>query len=121
MSALPSDVQRATRAARIVVRTDTAVRATFPAARDGVQSPDVGYFVNAADASTVLALKAALIGTARRRFKVDCAGEALADPATAIPSYALTCAELAVTGLPALLCQIEVDFEAETTTLEVLG
>jgi hypothetical protein len=43
------------------------------------------------------------------------------DPTTGIPSYALTCAEMAASGLPVMLCQIEVDFEAETTTLEVLG
>jgi len=121
MSALPADVQRATRAAKIVVRTDTAVRETYPAARDGVQAPDAGYFADAADAATVLTAKAELIGVARRRFKVDCAGEVTVDPTTGIPSYALTCAEMAASGLPVMLCQIEVDFEAETTTLEVLG
>ena len=120
MSALPDDVQRATRSARIVTRTDADIRATYPAARDGVQSPDTGYFADAADAATVLMLKAALIGTPRRRFRVDVAGEVLVDPATAIPSYQLVCDELAA-NLPALLCQIEVDFETETTVLEVLG
>lgn len=120
MSALPADVQRATRSARIVTRTDTDIRSAYPAARDGVQSPDAGYFAVAADATTVLTAKAAMIGQARRRFRVDCAGEVIIDPSAGIPSYRLICDELAVDG-PAIVCQIEVDFETETTAMEVLG
>lgn len=120
MSALPADVQRATRSAKIVTRTDADIRTVYPAARDGVQSPDVGYFASAADAATVLTLKAALIGEPRRRFRVDCAGEVMVDPASTVPSYLLICDELSA-NLPVLLCQIEVDFETETTAMEVLG
>lgn len=120
MSALPADVQRATRSARIVTRTDSDIRATYPAARDGVQTPDAGYFADAANAATVLTAKAALIGERRRRFRVDVAGEVIVDPAAAIPSYRLICAELGFDA-PAMLCQIEVDFETETTAMEVLG
>ena len=120
MSALPADVQRATRSARIVTRTDADIRATYPAARDGAQAPDKAYFESAADATTVLTAKATLIGEKRRRFRVDCAGEVLIDPTVAIPSFRVICPELSV-NTPALLCQIEVDFETETTVLEVLG
>lgn len=120
MSALPADVQRATRSAKIVTRTDPDIRSVYPAARDGVQAPDGGFFEDAVDAATVLTAKATLFGQPRRRFRVDVAGEVIVDPRAAIPSYRLICDELGFDG-PALLCQIEVDFETETTALEVLG
>lgn len=120
MSAFPADVQRATRAARIVIDTDTAVQTAFPAARDGLQSPERGYFESAADAATVLAAKAALIGAYRRRFAVSCAGQVIPAPLTEVPSYQLVASELTA-NLPALLCRIEVDLNSETTAMEVMG
>lgn len=120
MSALPADVQRATRAARIVIDEDSAVQTAFPSARDGLQSPERGYFESATDAATVLAAKAALIGAYRRRFAVSCAGEVYPDPLAEVPSYQLVASELSA-DLPALLCRIEVDLENETTVMEVLG
>lgn len=120
MSALPADVQRATRAARIVTLTDTALRTAYPAARDGLQSPEAGFFETAANAATVLAIKASLIGTYRRRFAVQVAGEIELDPTVTIPGYQLTDSELDVDA-PVMLARIEVDLEAETCALEVFG
>lgn len=120
MSALPADVQRATRAARIVTLSDASLRTTYPAARDGLQSPEAGFFESAADASTVLALKAELIGTYRRRFRVDVAGEVELDPTSVIPCWQLVDSDLDVNA-PVMLARVEVDFEAETSALEVFG
>lgn len=120
MSALPDDVLRATRSARIVTRTDTAIRSAYPAARDGVQAPETGYFESAADGATVLTLKADLIGTYRRRFRVDVAGEPSIDPLTALPCWQLVDSDLDA-DLPVMLARIEIDHEAETASLEVFG
>lgn len=120
MSALPADVQRATRAARIVTLTDAALRTAYPAARDGLQAPEVGFFESAADAETVLELKASLIGTYRRRFAVAVAGQVEVDPTVAIPGYQLVDNELAA-DLPVMLARLEVDFENETSAMEVFG
>lgn len=120
MPALPSDVSRATRAARIVTATDSAILALYPNARDGLNNPEGGFFESATDAASVLALKKSLIGQRRRRFAVEIAGEVWIDPLTAIPSYRLIDSELNVDA-PVMVCRIEVDMEEEVTRMEVLG
>lgn len=120
MPALPSDVVRATRAAKIVTTTDSAVLALYPNARDGLANPEGGFFESDADAATVLALKKSLNGQRRRRFAVEIAGEVWIDPLTAIPSYRLFDSELDV-DTPVMVCRVEVDMEEEVTRMEVIG
>jgi len=120
MPALSADIMRATRPARIVTRTDSAIQAAFPGARDAASEPEPGLFETAADASSALALKAALIGQFRRRFLVRVADEVWIDPLSGVPTVRLKDSE---TGIDAdcLACRIELDMEQETTAVEVLG
>ncbi len=120
MAALPADIVRATRQARVVTHEDAAVKALFPDARDGSKSADPGYFENASDASAALALKAALNGTFRDRFIVSIADEVWIDPLAGVPTARVICPELGA-DLPALVTRVEVDMESETTKLETLG
>lgn len=120
MPALPADIIRATRRARIVTREDTTIRARFPAAGDQATAPEPGFFENAADAGAVLALKAALTGSYRRRFAVVTDGLTWIDPASAVPTFSLTDAELGFDG-PALLTRWRIDLNDERTELEVIG
>lgn len=115
MPAFPSDIVRATRAARTVTWAGDVTNG-----RDGLKSIEPGFFEAKADASTVLALKGALIGTARRRFLIAAQGEIAVDPASEIPSFRVVDSETSA-DLPALLCRYEYDMESEVTTTEVLG
>lgn len=120
MPALPADIIRATRRARIVTREDTAIRTRFPAAGDQANAPEPGFFETAADAVSVLELKAALTGTFRRRFAVVIDGLLWIDPATGVPSFDLVDEELGFAG-PVLVTRWRVDLNAERTELEVIG
>lgn len=120
MPALPADIVRATRRARIITRTDAAIQSAVSGARDAVSAPEAGFFESAVDASTVLDMKAALTGTFRRRFVVGLTGEVWVDPMEAIPTVTLVDSESGFSG-SAILTRIEIDLESETTSLEVLG
>lgn len=120
MPADPDDIVRATRAAQVVTLADASLKAQFPAARDAVTTPDAGYFVNPADASAALAVKAALVGVARGRWTVQLAGELAIDPLAVIPTMQLVDAELAV-DTSVLPTRIELSLEDERTTIEVMG
>lgn len=120
MAALPADIIRATRRARIVTREDTAIRTRFPAAGDQANAPEAGFFESAADASAVLGIKAALTGSFRRRFAVVADDLVWIDPTTGIPTYSLTDAELGVDGA-VLVTRWRVDMNEERTDLEVIG
>ncbi|MEQ5789087.1 hypothetical protein J3454_14415 [Erythrobacter sp. NFXS35] len=120
MPALPADIIRATRRARIVTREDAAIKTRFPAARDQATAPEPGFFESAANAATVLALKAVLTGSFRRRFTVAIDEVLWIDPTVAIPVYHLTDTELGFDG-PVLVTRWRVDLNAERTELEVVG
>jgi hypothetical protein len=120
MPALPADILRATRQARIVTRSDATIQTAFPGARDAIERPEPGYFEDAADAQSALALKASLIGVHRRRFAVSIADEVWIDPFTGIPTWHLTDSETGA-DVDALLTRIEVDMENERTSAEVMG
>lgn len=120
MPSLPTDVVRVTRPARVVTRTDTAIQSAYPGARDAIRSPNRGFFESAADASTVLTAKAALVGARVRRFRVDIADLVWPDPLVEVPSYQLVDSDLGA-DLPAMLARIEIDLENETTAMEVIG
>jgi hypothetical protein len=120
MPATPANIARATRAAQIVTRTDSAIKALYPGARDALTAPDPGYFENAADAAAALVLKAALVGEFRRRWAVPLGEEYVIDPLTGIPTMTLIDSELGVNA-PVLVTRFSLDLETETATLEVVG
>lgn len=120
MPALPANIIRATRRARIVTREDTAIRTRFPSAGDQVNAPEAGFFENASDAVTVLGIKAALTGTFRRRFALVIDGLMWIDPTAAIPTFTLTDTELGFDG-PAMVTRWRVDLNEERTEIEDLG
>lgn len=115
MAALPADIIRATRAARVVTWTGPTTEG-----RDGLRSIEPGYFEDPADAAAVLESKAELIGVQRRRFRIDAQGEIQVEPSVSIPSFRLIDDELGV-DLPAILTRFEYDMETETSSLEVIG
>ena len=119
MPALPADIIRATRAARVVSISDSAILSAHPNARDMGDSPQPGYFESASDATAALELAQDLLGTFRRRFLVTVHDDVEVDPLTEIPTFQLIDAEQAIDG-PALLTRFEIDDETETTSLEVL-
>lgn len=120
MAALPADIAAAKRPAVIVEQSDAALLSRFPAARDGRKAPADGFFDSATDAASALSLRFALIGTVRRRWRVGVAD--LIQPALAagLPCWRLTDAEQGVDTV-CLVSRIEVDFESETTGLELWG
>lgn len=120
MPALPADIARATRRARLVTREDAAIRTRFASARDQVTAPEPGFFESAADAASVLAIKASLIGAARRRFALIVDGVIWIDPETGIPSYRLIDGELGFDG-PALVTRWAVSLNEDRTEMEVIG
>lgn len=120
MSALPQDIIRATRRARIVTREDTAIRDAFPDGRDQVIAPEPGFFESASDAAAVLDLKAQLTGTFRRRFAVVESGVRWINPVAGVPSFTLADDELGFNG-PALLTRWRIDLNTERTEMELLG
>lgn len=120
MPALPADILRATRQARVVTRSDGTIQSTYVGARDGGESPELGYFESASDASACLTLKAALGGQFRRRFAVSLADELWIDPLSGVPTFHLVDAEHGA-DLDVLVTRIQVDMENETTSLGVLG
>jgi hypothetical protein len=120
MPALPADIIRATRRARIVTREDSVIQTRFPSARDQASAPEPGFFESAADAGAVLALKAALTGSFRRRFAVRTAEAVWIDPAAGVPTFLLTDAELGFDG-PVLVTRWRLDLDAGVTEIEVIG
>jgi len=120
MAALPADIIRATRRARIVTREDAEIKARFHAARDQANAPEPGFFESAADATSVLALKAVLTGSFRRRFAVMIDEVVWIDPTAGIPTWHLTDTDLGFDG-PVLITRWRVDLEAERTEIEVIG
>ena len=121
MAALPADIAAAARDAIKVTVSNATILSRFPRARDGLSAPATGYFDDDADALTNLTARQALIGVqGRRRFAVDVADVLLPDLSGALPSWTLIDAEQGVNGA-FLAARIEVDFETETTSLELFG
>jgi len=120
MPALPTDITRATRRARIVTREDADVLVRFPSAPDQASAAEPGFFESAADAATVLAIKANLTGTFRRRFAVVCDVPVWIDPADGIPSFVLTDAELDFSAT-AMVARWQLSLGDERTEMEFVG
>lgn len=120
MPALPADIIRATRRARLVVREDAAIKTAFPRARDQSRAPEPGFFEDRDDAAAVLTIKASLTGTYRRRFVVTVDGLHWPDLASGVPTYRLVDAELAVDA-DCMVTRIALDLENELTRMELIG
>lgn len=120
MPALPDNIVRATRRARVVTREDAAIKTAFPSARDQAERPEPGFFETAADAAAALAIKASLTATFRRRFTATVDGLQTIDPVTGVPTFQLESAELGFSG-PAMVARIVLDTEQELTLMEIVG
>lgn len=120
MPALPAEIVRATRRARIVTREDAAIRTRFPAAGDQAAAPEPGFFETAAHATAVLEIKASLTGTFRRRFAVLVDGLVWIDPTLGVPTLTLVDSELGFDG-PVMVTRWRIDLNEERTELEVIG
>lgn len=120
MPALPPDIVRATRRARTVLHEVAANKVAFPRAGDQAQAPEPGFFVSKTDAEAVLAIKASLTATFRRRFVVAGDGLHRPDPTVSVPTYQLADDELAIDA-PCLVTRIVLDLENEQTRMELTG
>lgn len=120
MPALPDDIIRATRRARLVVREDSAVQAAFPRARDQSGAPEPGFFAARADAAAALEIKASLTATFRRRFVVTVDGLVWPDLAGGVPTWRLVDAELGV-DTDCMVTRLSLDLENELTRMEMIG
>ncbi|USI71612.1 hypothetical protein [Sphingomonas morindae] len=120
MPALPSDIAAAIRDVAIAQWSAQPVKDRYPSARDGVTDTSEGFFDTLIDALQAIAARGALIGTERRRFSVVVQDLVWLDPSQGAPTIDLHDAEQgAVTTF--VVARIELDLEAETTTLEVFG
>ena len=120
MPATAADIAAAIRDVIIAQWSDSAIAARYPSARDSLASPADGYFDSLSDASTVATARGALVGTERRRFSVVVQDVVWIDPAAGIPTVTVIDAEQGVNG-GFVVCRVEVDLDAETTTFEVFG
>lgn len=119
MPALPADIAAGTRAAATAVWKSDEIAARYPGARDGSVRPVEGYFDRMVDAEAVLADVAALLGVERRRFAVT-AQEIIWPDDAEVPTVRLVDAEQSVDGAH-LVARMEIDLDAETTSLELFG
>lgn len=120
MAATATDIGAASRDAVTVTWSSPAIAARYPSARDGAASPATGYFDTSADAQTIVAARGALIGTERGRFAVVAPALIWPSVSAAIPQAKLIDPEQAVSAVH-LVSRLEIDLEAETTTLELFG
>jgi hypothetical protein len=119
MPAIPSDIAAAMRQQIVVSTQDLTIKGRFPSARDNSDEPAEGFFDSAADASTAISQRAALLGAVRRRFSVT-AADLVDVPAGTVPTHRVIDSEQ---GLDAsmLVSRIEVDLENEQTRVEYFG
>lgn len=120
MPATAADIAAASREVVLATWADVAIASRYPTARDGTLSPAQGYFDAAVDAQTVVNARGALIGAERRRFTVEVQQVLWLDVSTALPTATLVDAERAANG-SFIVARIEVDLDAETSTLEMFG
>jgi hypothetical protein len=101
------------------------VKAAFPRARDQSLAPEPGLFESRDDAAAVLAIKATLTSTFRRRFVVTVDGLVWPDlPSSSeeagVPTWRLVDAELGVDA-DCMVTRVAVDLENELTRMEMIG
>lgn len=121
MTALPADIQSATRPGGVTLATEesSAVLAAFPNARDGGVS--LGFFDTLADAAAANAERFALLSVARRRFRTA-ADRDLPDLRAGSPTVTVTAidAEVAANG-PFLVARALFDPLDDRTEIEIYG
>jgi len=120
MPALPEDIAAGMRAANVVAWADAAIKARYAGARDGQTAAAEGFFDSDDDAQAAADARGALLGTERRRFTVPVADLLWFDPSEGIPTLYLVDATQAA-ELSVMATRIEVDLEADATSLEVFG
>ncbi len=120
MPADPVDIASGIRPARVETWADPAIKARYPSARDGSVEPAEGFFDNAAHGAAALAQRGALVGVERRRFLAEVDGLQWLDPANGVPTVTIRDPEQKLDG-PIMLTRIELNLEAERTTVEGFG
>ncbi|MFT3968581.1 MAG: hypothetical protein QM690_22165 [Sphingobium sp.] len=120
MTATAEDIAAGTREAIIVTWSDQAIKDRFPSARDGEKTPIEGFFDRQADAQAAIDQRGALIGTPRRRFSVRIDGVLWIDLSAGLPAVTLVDSDQAAMGT-FMIGRVEVDLEADITTLELYG
>jgi hypothetical protein len=119
MPALVDDIAAGMRPARIESWSSDVLKGRYPNARDGSTDPAEGFYDSAADASTAIAARGALVGTERRRFVVEAQALIWPDLTAGIPTVSLVDPDHSVNA-PGITSQIEVDLEDEATRYEVM-
>lgn len=120
MTALPSDIAAASREALVESWESEAIKARYPGARDAGSPPAEGFFDDPADAQDATDQRGALQGVEARRFAAPVQALLWIDPTTGLPTYQLIDAGQLVDA-PCIPARIELDLEAEETTLELFG
>ncbi|WP_267396554.1 MULTISPECIES: hypothetical protein [unclassified Sphingomonas] len=120
MPALPADIGAASRDVATATWADPAIAARYPGAKDGSVTPSEGFFDDIADAQAVINVRAALIGTERRRFTAIAEEVVWPDMAAGLPQVLLIDSEQAVNA-GFLGARLELDLDADTTTYELFG
>lgn len=120
MPATAADIARAQRRATIVESQSTAIKTVYPQARDGRVAPAAGYYDSASDAQTVMDARKAIVGVVRRRFAVPVAELVFPDLSGGVPAWTLIDSENDVNGKQ-IVARLELDGEAEVTTMELFG
>jgi hypothetical protein len=120
MAATAADIGAASRDAVTVTWSSPAIAGCYPAARDGSTAPATGYFDASADAQVVNDARGTLIGVERSRFAVTVSALIWPSVSASIPQANLIDAEQSVSAVH-LVSRLEVDLDAETTTLELFG
>lgn len=115
-----ADIAAATRAAAIAIWTGAAIAARYPNARDGSVTPATGFFDAIDDAQAMANARGTLIGVERRRFAVGVQELIWPDVESGVPIVRLIDDEQGA-DLPCLTARIEVELDAETTSLELFG
>lgn len=114
------DIAAAIRAASIAVWSDGLTAGRYPNARDGTVAPAAGYFDRIDDAQAVANARGVLIGAERRRFAAEVQELIWPDVESGVPTMRLIDAEQNA-DLACLTARIEIDLDAETTSLELFG
>ncbi|GAA4221549.1 hypothetical protein GCM10022253_27840 [Sphingomonas endophytica] len=114
------DIAAATRAAAVATWSDGLTAGRYPNARDGTVTPAPGFFDRIDDAQAVANARGVLIGAERRRFAVDIEELVWPDVESGVPTVRLVDDEQRA-DLPCLTARIEIDLDAETTSLELFG
>lgn len=123
MSALPADIQAATRSGGVTLDTqqDATVLAAYPTAIDGAASPAGGYCDDMADTAALNAQRFALLKVARRRFRLEADRDLPALRTNSrTPTVTAIDEEVRANG-PYLVSSVTFDRDSDRTGIEIYG